>query len=299
MGFIGDITFQGAYGDIDLTITSINTDEGRDIAIQSPARGSRHFLQDRGRRIGKVECEIVFVEEPGKPSYLKRFDAFRVLALSGEPQLFTHPLTGSFRARAEAMPHTASADAKEIRVTCTFLPENEPQPVSPVGAGTAPTAGVESLTVASALADDALAENGLSSPIPTGCLAAVTGWSDQLDAELDSQQVFLEVATLTGQITDAIDELELATDIDRWQSYRAFIGLSYQLQRAGEAFTSDSVHLLTITIDHARPLLAICTELYGPEAAMDMATKIAKSNRIRTPARVPAGTVLRVPAEAT
>lgn len=289
-----EVYFDGSFGDLALLISSISTDEGRDVAIQSPARGSRHFLQDRGGRLRKVDVTVLFVDQPKGGSYLERFDAFRNLVNLGEAQLFTHPLLGAYRARAEGLQHVADAAIKEVRASVTILAEDEPQPVVPVGAGAAPTAGLESVIVAASIATTELDAAGLPSGLPTECVAAVTSWSEQLD-ELDSQEVFLTIETLTGQIADAIDAYELASDITRWQSYKALIGLSYQLQRAGEAFTSDTVAPTTITVMRAQPLLAISTGLYGPEIAIDMASRIAKLNRIRTPALVPAGTRLIVP----
>lgn len=62
-----DIYFESRFGDLPLLIASIETDDGRDIAAQSPARGSRHYLQDRGAKLGRIECGVLFVDEPGKP----------------------------------------------------------------------------------------------------------------------------------------------------------------------------------------------------------------------------------------
>ena len=91
--------FESMFGDMPLLIASVDTEDGRDIAVQSPARGSRHYLQDRGAKLGRADCEILFVDEPGKATYLDRFAAFRSLVAKGEPQIFSHPLIGTYRAR--------------------------------------------------------------------------------------------------------------------------------------------------------------------------------------------------------
>ena len=39
--------FESMFGSMSLLIASIETDDGRDIAVQSPARGSRHYLRVR------------------------------------------------------------------------------------------------------------------------------------------------------------------------------------------------------------------------------------------------------------
>jgi hypothetical protein len=286
---------EAMFGDMPLLIASIETDDGRDIAVQSPARGSRHFLQDRGAKLGKADCEILFVNEPGKPSFTDRFERFRALVAQGEPQIFSHPLLGvSYRARAEGGRHSASADALRIVYRCAFLPEEEPQPTVPIGASTAPAAGLASVTVAVAAANGALASTGLSSSVPSEALEQTTALSDSSD--FDPQAAIVGVATLTGRINDAIAELDLAAHIERWPAYQAFIGLIAAVQRFGDSVRSDVDQLISLRTDTPRPLLAICQEVYGAELAAERADQVARLNRIRTPNRVPAGTTLKLPA---
>jgi len=291
---MADIYFESLFADLPLLISSIETDDGRDIAVQSPARGSRHFLQDRGAKFGKTDCEILFVDEPGKASFLDRFDQFRALVARGEPQIFSHPLIGSYRARAEGGRHTASSDARQIRYQCTFLPEDEPQPTAPTGAGVAPIAGVETVSVAVADANRALVAAGQASSAPDDALAFITAMSESVDA--DSQAVLVGVASLTGQINTAIEDLDLATNIDRWPLYQAMVNLVSAVQLAGQAITSDADQLISLRVDRALPLLAICAEIYGPEIAPELADRATRINRIRTPNRVPAGTTIKLPA---
>lgn len=286
--------FESRFGDLPLLIRSIETDDGRDIAVQSPARGSRHYLQDRGAKLGKVDCEILFVDQPGMGPYLDRFRAFRALVAQGEAQIFSHPMIGSYRARAEGGRHSANSDAREVRYNCIFLPEDEPQPTVPSGAGVAPIAGVESVVVAVAAVKDEL-------PFVDTTLT----WLDDLVAffestansvQADSQEVLSGVATFTGTINAAIDQLELAKSIDRWPLYQAMINLISAVQLGGQALTSDSEQLISFRVDQQpRPLLAICAEIYGAEVAADRAERVARINRVRTPNRVPAGTTLKLP----
>lgn len=290
------IYFDAAFGDQRILVSQIDTDGGRDIAVSSPSRGNKHVLMDRGEKFGPTTCEILFVDQPRLAPYTDRYDAFRALVKAGEPQIFSHPLDGSYLARAEATHTHASSETKEIRVTCTFYPESELQSVFPSGAGVSSAAGLESVSVAAGDVDDALSDLGIdTSDVPTTCLAKVQEWNDAED--LDSQEVFLGVASLTEQISDAIDALDLATDITRWSAYKAMIALRYQVMLAGEALTSAEDRLIDITIDRPLPLLAVCAELYGGALAPDVSAKIAKINRIRTPGLIPAGTRLKMLAE--
>lgn len=289
-----NVYFDASFGGQPLLIADIHTERGRDIAIQSPSRGSKHVLQDRGQKLVSTTCTILFIDQPGLAPFLDRYDSFRALVDKGEAQIFSHPLDGSFLARAEGNLVDADSGTGEVRCSVKFLAEDEPQTVFAPGGGISPIAGLQAVITASAIADTALAAAGLSSPIPSSCLDAVTGWTENLD--LDSNDVFIGVANLTGQISDAIDALDLATDIDRWPVYQAFMGLAFQVARAGETLTADSANVFNLLVQVARPVLAICAEVYGPELAPERADEVQSLNRLRTPGLVPAGTTLKMPA---
>jgi len=298
--------FESMFGNMPLLIASIDTDEGRDIAVQSPARGSRHYLQDRGAKFGKADCEILFVDEPGKASYLDRFQQFRALIAQGEAQIFSHPLIGTYRARAEGGRHSANSDTRQVRFQCAFLPEDEPQPRTPTGAGVAPVAGLETVTVAVAdvkaqlsVSDVATLQAQVPSADPTrtwldDLVGFVASAADSADADI--QAVLSGVATFTGVINGAIEALDLATSIERWPLYQAMINLISAVQLAGQALTSDAAQLISFFVAQPLPLLALCADIYGPELAADRADRVTRLNRVRTPNRVPAGTTLKMPA---
>lgn len=287
------IYFAASYAGIPLLVASIDTETGRDVAVQSPSRGDKHVLQDRGRRHTSAKLEILFVDQPGFEPFRDRYDLFRDQVNSGEASIFVHPLDGSYRARVADMSVRASSEAREIAVSCTMLAEDEPETVFPLGAGTTPAAGLDAVTQAAAAADAALATLGKTTTATSSCVSAVTDWST--DDSLDSQKVFVEVASLTQQISDAIDTLDLASDLANWAGYQAMINLSYQIARAGEVFTSSSAQNFQITIQHPMPLLAICAQVYDASSAIDRADQVARLNRIRTPGRIPAGTMLTMP----
>lgn len=291
-----EIFFSARYGNVDLLISELTTMEGRDIVVQSPARGDEHKLSDRGRKHVRSTATVLFIKQPNLGPYTERFDLFRTVVLFGEPQIFNHTVLGQFRARISDFEHRANADEKTIVVSCTILSETEPQLVFPTGAGVSSASGLEAVSNAADTADGKLAELGLADPTPAACTAAVTSWSGTPIDDLDASQVYGQVATLTGQISTAIDTLELRTDVGNWQAYRSMISLSYQLRRAGEAFTREATRLVDITITSPQPLRAICAALYGPALAEDRARQVAKLNRIRRPGLVPPGSY-KMPAQ--
>ena len=284
--------FDASFGDFPLRIASIRTADGRDIVVQSPARGSRHFLQDRGAKLGKVDAEILFVEEPRTEDFRDRFDAFRALIAKGEAQVFSHPLIGSYLAVAEGGEHYADS-SRMITFSCSFYPESDPQTVSQVLAGTSPIAGVQAVEVGCEEADAALDDIGLETDATGEALDMVTAWGEAED--LDSQDVIVGVESLTSSINEAIAEMELAASLERWPAYQAMVNLAYAVRRAGQAFTSSSEEAIPLTVDADTPLLAICAAVYGAELASEMSDKVARRNRLRRPGLVPRGTTLSMP----
>ncbi|MDQ3295070.1 MAG: DNA circularization N-terminal domain-containing protein [Myxococcota bacterium] len=285
--------FETSYGGIPLLVGEISATRGRDIVVQSPSRGDKHTLSDRGKKLLIVSCKIKFLDQPGLADYLERYDAFIALAERPETQIFVDPIHGSYPARVGDLESSADGGELAMLVSCTIYSDDEPDQVFPVGAGVAPTAGLEEVATAAAGATDSLDELELESDVPTLMVDTVTAWSEATD--LDSNEVFLALASLTSQIDEAIDILDLATDLSRWQAYEQMILLRYSLVRAASAFTADSATFVDVYVDQPRPLLAICAELFGAADAQDRADEAARSNRLRTPGLVPRGTTLKLP----
>lgn len=308
------IYFDRTFGGVRMFVASIETERGRDIATQSPSLGGRHVHRDRGPRDHVTRAEILFLDQPGQDPYTDRYDAFVKIAESGEVQIFSHPLDGSYRAKAGELQVRTDAASRMISVTCTFFREQPEQAVLPVAGGTNPAAGVESVAVAGAEASAALLKLGIPGDIvlEEGEEARADGikhaqFAASADTiatwraageDLDSNQVLLDVARMVAEIDSMTEELELLTDITRWQAFRDVALLRHEITRAGEAFTAASRATFDVLVGAvARPLLAICAEVYGAASARARAEEVRRSNRIRTPGLVPAGTVLKMPAE--
>lgn len=289
------VYFAATFGGIPLLISSIETERGRDVVVQSPAQGDTHVLTDQGRRLRRVSAEILFVDQPGQSSYLDRYDAFVALFEDGKAHVLSHPVEREqFLARGENLTGSADAGALEVRVSAVFLRDEGSAAVSVPSAGVNPTAGLDAIATAAARTKAELAAIDLSSTVPDDVLATVTAW-DEAGDELDSQSVFLEVASKVREIDTEIQALQLKADLDNWQAYREMIVLRYELTRAASSFTSAARTVFDLYVDAPRPLLAICAEVYGASLARDLAEQVAKINRIRTPARIPPGTTLKMP----
>ncbi len=284
----------GKYGDVPLLITSYSDEDGRDWAVQSPSRGDVHVLQERGRRLQRTACEIVFCDEPGSATYVDRFLAFRALAAGDEPRLFVHPMLGNYLAVVMDFAHRVESSERCVRVTCTFVAQEPPKAVFALGAGVTAAAGPEQVEVLAAAADAELEDLELESAAPTSCLTAVQAWAELEDP--DARAIALEAASLAAEIDEAVADLELATSLERWEAYRSLINLRYSVVRAAESVTSESAQVTELVLTAAEPLRSICARVYGARDADERARQVAKLNGLRTPGLVPVGTRLKLPA---
>jgi hypothetical protein len=284
----------GKYGDVTLVITSHSDDDGRDWAVHSPARGDQHVLQERGRRLQRTRCEIVFCDDPGTSTFLDRFLAFLTLARDATPRLFLHPILDSYPAVVSDLTYRVDNAQRAVLVSCTFVAQDPPQAVFPVGAGVTAAAGPEQVSALATVANNELADVKLKSTTPATCLAKVTAWAELEDP--DARAIALEAASLAAEIDETIEDLELATSLERWEAYRALINLRYSVVRAASAVTSESAQVTEIVLIAAEPLRSICARIFGARDAEERARQVAKLNGLRTPGLVPVGTTLKLPA---
>lgn len=292
--------FAASFGGVDMRITSIRTDGGRDVVVQSPSRGSKHYLQDRGQRFGKSECEVMFCDEPRKAPFLARYVQFRDLVNAGEASVFTHPLDGSYIARAADMTVTLD-DSGCVKVSVSFLPEDEPDPQAPPGAGAAPTAGVEAASTAGAdvkvqtSASKALSPAGKAAipSIVDQAIATVAKWA--ANADILSSEILGDLGQMSVMIANAIEDYQLATDVKNWSVYRSTMMFFYQTNRAAEAFSLAAPTSISVVVAKTAPLLPILAEVYGASLALDRLASVAQQNRIANPGRVFAGTIIDCP----
>lgn len=297
------MAFRARYGDVELLVVTVAGDTGRDWVVHSPTQGKNHVVQDRGERLKKTSLGISFCRMPGEAEdYETRFRAFLELVNKDSAEVFTHPIEGAFGAVVADVHYDIDGDADEVTVTCSIIPLTEPQAVFPIGAGVSPAAGPEEVGVTVDKANEQLAELELDTDVPA--IAAAVALPDQLLAQVQAwanaettstRAVMLELASAADQIDTAIDALELLEDLERWELYRTFINLRYQMLRAAETVTAETARVLDYTVRIARPLRVIASMLYGAAAAETQAAAIAQLNGIKTPGLIPAGTVLKVP----
>lgn len=284
--------YQSSFGGVRLWCASIETDHSRKLVVHQPSRGSVHSVQDRGLGPRPTRCELLFDDMRGvSDSAKKRFDAFRAIVDDGDPQVFSHPLLGSYLAVVGEFRHRVDADGV-ITASVEFTPKEEPKAVTPANAGAAVQVGEGAVTAAADSVDEALAEFELESPVVEQARAAVAAWSD---GEPNVRTVLVDVASITSYINDEIERLELPDDILLWPTHRALINLSAQMLAAGRAQTADVARIITIKIGQPVSLRRLVARLYGGHAADERYAQVMQLNDIATPAWIDAGTELRVP----
>lgn len=285
-----------SFGGVEMLLSSLSGDTGVDWAVLSPHRGDTHNLQNQGRKVRRVQCEVLFCDQPGLPDpYLDRYRAFEAMGNAGTPQIFVHPIHGSYLAVIDTTSYQVSADESAVRCQCSFVAMEEPVAVQAVGAGIAAVAGPEDVGVRATAADAELAAIGETSPTPAECLDRAEAWANG-DVG-DARQVLLEVATLTSQIDTMIATLDLLADYSRWQAWKSLIRLRHSVAQAAQAATSEASNVVEYRVRVATPLRSLCARLYGARLAEDRAGEIISINGIRIPGLIPAGTILKMPSE--
>jgi hypothetical protein len=281
------------FGEVRLYLADLDSDVGRSLVVHEPARGDQFEVQDRGLQLRRASCEVVFCPVPSeKEPHLARYAAFLKLVEDGKPQVFTHPIRGSYRARVGECRETLS-DANEIRLSVEFLQIEPPVQVFDATAGAAPIAGPEAVATAAAKTDQELGAKGLSSSTPADARTTVEGWTTL--GEADTRAVYLQAASISSQIEQTIATLELATSLDRWPAYRNMVLLRATVLDAAEAAASESARVFDYLVSVPTPLRVICARVYGATEAEDRARQVRQLNDLRSPGLVPAGVTLKMP----
>ncbi|MDQ3153627.1 MAG: DNA circularization N-terminal domain-containing protein [Actinomycetota bacterium] len=291
---MADTLLPATFGSQRLWIGDITTDMGRSLVAHEMSRGDEFPLSDRGRRLRRAQAEVVFCDIAGERPKLERYRAFLALEEEGKPQIFIHPILGSYRARLGECTLITSADSEDIRLSVEIVPDEVVPRVFELGGGMPPIAGPEAVEVVSTQIEDLryLLEPETTT-VHTDAVATATAWTEA--EEPDSRSVYLEVATACGTIDNEIARLELLADLDRWPLFKLFVELRDKVSAAGQAVAASTDRVFDLVVRVAAPLRVICARLYGASNADTRTEQIRRLNNLRTVFMVPAGTTLKAP----
>jgi prophage DNA circulation protein len=284
-----DNLLAASYGGLPLHLLDTDDDMSREMARRRYPRKDGANTEDLGQIARETACTIVWAGV----GHVQRLVAFLRLVQRGRVESFTHPLTGSYQARVGDLRFSARAEERDwVVMSATFVEHSTDLAVlDPVQSGNV-SAGLEEVKVAGAALDAAVAEflAGQETDAASNALDTVQRWHDE--ADLAATRIALELGSLSSRINSEMNRLELATNPNAYPAYEAFLALHRSVSRAADAAVSRTPELVEHVVKVGAPLLAICQELYGGEAAVEAFERVLKLNELRRPAFVPAGTRL-------
>jgi hypothetical protein len=286
-----DFFVPARFGKVPLWASRISTRNGRTLAINSPTTGDEHDVQDRGLELRVVSCTLLFDDMDGVVTTPKqRFDEFTAIVEGGEPQIFTHPLRGSYRATVQRFDHELVDGV--ISAEVEFVPVAVIPAVTVANAGTTAVAGEGAVTAAADRAAAELAAVSLESQAIDEARAAALSW---VDADRPARLVAVDVGRVSSYIGDEIIRLRLDRSIKLWPAHVAMVLLSDSVLTAGRAATADVPRVMTVRIERRCALRTLLAAIYGGfevDLRFDQAMSL---NDITTPGWLEPNTELRLP----
>lgn len=280
---------EARYADVTIGITSLQQEAGQDWATSSPTRGSNHTLQPRGLKIRRTPCEIAFVG----PDFEERWRKFDELANveDPQPQIFVHPLRGSYLAIVEGWTYAISEVGNLITGSCTFVESSPPAPPSPVAAASSATSGTAGVRIVKDKADAAALAAGTTFVEGTEALAVSEEWASS--DGIDARSVQAQLDATTSKINARLDQLKPSNNAE-WQLFKSMLRVNYQLRMSALAVIAEGEAASEFVVEAGAPLIAIARRLYGGAQAQERAEDLRRLNNLRAPGYVPAGTRLKV-----
>lgn len=298
--------FKSAYGSVRLWLSRVSTSGGRSVIVQQFTTGNVPDVRDRGDDTHTTSCAILFDEMTGDDfDPIDRLEALLALKATGKPQLFVHPIHGTYLAQLVGLEHEVD-ETGTISGSATFVALEEPG-----GNGGAVTAGADAFGVVSVRPDtnvdsvdvrgkdlqslfDTLGDGSLSSVALAAIKSQVRGADDFLADASRARKILVDVSSASDQLWDEIDTLRLATDVALWPVMKAYVMLGDAVRGAADREMGDEGAYMTVRVGSPVSLRRLVSDIYGASQAEVRYDEARGLNDIRTPARIPTGTELRL-----
>jgi prophage DNA circulation protein len=302
-------TFDASWGGVRIDVLSTNIRHGRRNTAHIFPKRDGATIEDSGREPFVCDVDFVFVdrraqegEDAGVGTYLERFQAFDNLVETASALRFIHPYVGAKLCSISNFAHNASGDGQPaISCSATFTEETSFAPTVGNGSGVQTLVGshevaASALDAAASLQDTGAgltdAEISTAAGELAGTRAVVDNWD--LDPDLSARQVHLQMASVNNALSSRLEQLDAASDVDRYPIMKQYTLLQYQVRRAAEAFTSETTRIVTITTSQPLPLRVIAARFYGAREAGERFEQLLELNpSIRNPALVGRGVELK------
>lgn len=166
-----------SWGSIRLFCSQVHTDSGRTQVVHELSSGDDHPVQDRGLRVRRVRCQLLFDDFPGQAAPKDAALALERAKDLGQTAVFQHPILGRFVASIGEFNQTID-DSSVITAECEFIKEGEDIATLPTGESSGAASGGDAVDAAAELLDGRLADVGLakmSGPAAAGLLSQLPG----------------------------------------------------------------------------------------------------------------------------
>jgi len=282
-----------SFGGLAIDIISISEAFPRQLVVTEYVNrdGAKVVHARKGPR--STDVQVVFHQNS-----IRRMKQFLALC-DGTPRTFIDPLTGAYTALAGDIDVAASARSRDfIELSTTFTESTlDVSPIEvegdPVGQSEAALADVLNVFAASSVSLDPDLEADPNTTMSVTDDAAE--FFDFLKSSQATQRAAsLRVSALNNRIEDEIDRLELLTDVRNYPLMIAMRRLQSSARRLAESAVSTSEQITTFTVESPRSLASLMADLYGAEAVTERHREVLELNDIRNPARLEAGSILRV-----
>lgn len=285
---------RASYHLFPLHVLGTRDDLSRSLVEHKYTRRDGANIEDQGGEPRRVTLDLIFADGLYGGESVAAYHAFMVILQDGEAHTLIHPLTGAFTARpGQISADTQAEERGVIRMSVEFLEHSTDQSIFELREGSPAAAGVEEVRSAGAELDAALAELGQASTAGADALAVVERWSTS-DELLTRRDLDVQLTRTASAIDQEISRLEVATDISTYPTLVALQRLLDSVRRAAEAILATTPRVTEHYVAAARPLLAICQDLYGGALALERFEQLLRMNRIDNPALLEAGTTITV-----
>ena len=288
-----DSFYEAAFGPIRLWASRVSTRNGRTLVIHDPTSGDEHQVQNRGLDTQLTSCSLLFDDMDGETTTPReRFDAFLALHLSGEPQIFRHPMLGSYRATIGTFDHVLEGAVISVDVEFVPVGGGDAAATQSVATATAAPVGEEAVSFAAQQADDELLAVGLSTTATASAREAAAAWQEP---DVGVRRVLVDVGELTDLIDTEIVRLRLSRSLALWPAHRAMIVLGENVTNAARAATADVARLMVVRVGRPISLRALLADVFGARDVERYYRQARDLNDIPTPGWLEAGRELRLP----
>lgn len=292
-----DAFFEVTWGRLKLWLSSISTDNSRSLVVHELSSGDVHPVQDRGERIRRSRCTLLFDDMTGEsmPAF-DRFVLFKAAVDSGAEAVFTHPIDGSYMAKVGEFNYDIDEHSIITNVSAEFVAVDEIQAVLiPASGSVSGLASEGSVTAMADALDTELEAVDLDTDITADARTAADAWTDP---DVSPREVIASVAELSDRIADFITYEDLEGDLALFDAYRAAVMLAASIRAAAVSATSETPNVFSIFVAKPVVLLALMAKMYGGARAEERARQVIALNDIRTPGWLTPGQYL-MPAKTT